>query len=141
MRVLLVLLCGLIGEAFAFAKPAQSVPVVPNFSTGSMTSHTETSSKVTETIVSESYGTGWQYSVSGTNIEPVNGASLTPGTTTVNGWSALDVNNKPSWKITNPGGAFQLVETYSGPGLSSVTTIQRVTEIEQITDTISTFSQ
>ena len=141
MRVLLLLLCGLIGEAFAFAKPAQSAPVVPNFSTGSMTSHTETRSNVTETIVSESYGTGWQYSVSGTNIEPVNGASLTPGTTAVNGWSALDVNNKPSWKITNPGGAFQLVETYSGPGLSNVTTIQRVTEIEQITDTISTFSQ
>ncbi len=141
MRVLILLLCGLIGEAFAFAKPAQSVPVVPNFSTGSMTSHTETSSKVTETIVSESYGTGWQYSVSGTNIEPVGGASLTPGTTTVNGWSALDVTKKPSWKITNPGGAFQFVETYSGPGLSNVTTIQRVTEIEQITDTISTFSQ
>ena len=141
MRALLLLLCGLIGEAFAFAKPAQSVPVVPNFSTGSMTSHTETSSKVTETIVSESYGTGWQYSVSGTNIEPVGGASLTPSTTTVNGWSALDVKNKPSWKIANPGAAFQLVETYSGPGLSNVTTIQRVTEIEQITDTISTFSQ
>ena len=141
MRVLFLLLCGLIGEAFAFAQPAQSVPVVPNFSTGSMTSHTETNSKVTETIVSESYGTGWQYSVSGTNIEPVCGASLTPGTTTVNGWSALDVNNKPSWKITNPGGAFQFVETYSGPGLSNVTTIQRIQEVQQITDTISTFSQ
>ena len=141
MHVLILLLCGLIGEVFAFAKPAQSAPVVPNFSTGSMTSHTETKSNVTETIVSESYGTGWQYSVSGTNIEPVNGASLTPGTTTVNGWSALEVNKKPSWKITNPGGAFQFVETYSGPGLSNVTTIQRVTEIEQITDTISTFSQ
>jgi len=141
MRVLLLLLCGLIGEAFAFAKPVRAAPVIPNFQTGSMTSHTETTSKVTETIVSESYGTGWQYSVSGTNIEPVNGASLTPGTTTVNGWSALDVNNKPSWKVTNPGGAFQFVETYSGPGLSNVTTIQRVTEIEQITDTISTFSQ
>ena len=141
MRVLFLLLCGLISEAFAFAKPAQSVPVVPNFSTGSMTSHTETRSKVQETIVSESYGTGWQYSVSGTNIEPVNGASLTPNTTTVNGWSALDVNKKPSWKITNPGGAFQFVETYSGPGLSNLTRIERLTEIEQITDTISTFSQ
>jgi len=141
MRLLLLLLCGLIGETLALTKPAQSVPVVPNFQTGSMTSHTETTSKVTETIVSESYNTGWQYSVSGTNIEPAGGANLTPGTTTVNEWSALDVNNKPSWQITNPGGAFQFVETYSGPGLSNVTTIQRVTEIEQITDTISTFSQ
>ena len=141
MRALLLLLCALIGEAFAFAKPARSVPVVPNFSTGSMTSHTETSSKVTETIVSEAYSTGWEYSVSGTNIGPVNGASLSPGTTTVNEWSALDVNNKPSWEIITPGAAMQFAETYKGPGLSSVTTIQRVTEINQITDTISTFSQ
>ena len=141
MRPLLLLLCGLIGEALVFAEPAQSAPIVPNFTTGSMTSHTETTSKVTETIVSESYGTGWEYSVSGTNIEPVDGASLTPGTTTVNGWSALNVDNKPSWNIADPGAAFQFVETYSGPGLSNTTTIQRVTEIDQITDTISTFSQ
>ena len=87
MRFLLLLLL--------FAPAAKAVPVVPNFSTGSMTTHTETTSNVTETIVSESYETGWQYSVSGTNIGPANGASLTPSTTTVNGWSALDVNNKP----------------------------------------------
>ena len=62
-------------------------------------------------------------------------------TTTVNGWSALERQQQAKLEITNPGGAFQLVETYSGPGLSNVTTIQRVTEIEQITDTISTFSQ
>ena len=47
---------------------ALAVPVVPNFSQGSMTSHTETSSKVTETINSIDYATGWQYSVSGTNV-------------------------------------------------------------------------
>ncbi len=141
MRVLLLLLCGLAGEAFAFAKPAQSAPVIPNFQTGSMTSHTETTSKVTETIVSETYSTGWEYSVSGTNIGPVNGASLTPGTTTVNEWSALDVNNKPSWEIITPGAAMQFAETYKGPGLSNITTVQKVTEINQITDTISTFSQ
>jgi len=141
MRFLLLLLFSLVGDILLFAKPAVAVPVVPNFSTGSMTTHTETTSNVTETIVSESYETGWQYSVSGTNIEPVNGASLTPGTTTINGWSALDASNKPNWSIADPGQSFQFVETYSGPGLSNVTTIQRVTEINQITDTISTFSQ
>ena len=141
MRFLLLLLFSLVGDILLFAKPAVAVPVVPNFSTGSMTTHTETTSNVTETIVSESYETGWQYSVSGTNIEPVNGASLTPGTTTINGWSALDANNKPNWSIVDPGGAFQFVETYSGPGLSNVTTVQKLTEIKQITDTISTFSQ
>ena len=48
--------------------PAMAVPVVPNFSQGSMTSHTETTSKVTETINSIDYNTGWQYSVTGTNV-------------------------------------------------------------------------
>ena len=43
---------------------ALAVPVVPNFTQGSMTSHTETTSKVTETINSIDYATGWQYSVS-----------------------------------------------------------------------------
>lgn len=141
MRFLLLLLFSLVGDILLFAKPAVAVPVVPNFSTGSMTTHTETTSNVTETIVSEEYNTGWQYSVNGTNIEPVNGDSLTPGTTTVNGWSALNIENKPDWQIVNPGQSFQFVETYSAPGLSTLTTVQRVTEINQITDTISTFSQ
>ena len=36
---------------------AQAVPVVPNFTQGSMTSHTETTSTVTETINSIDYNT------------------------------------------------------------------------------------
>jgi len=54
--------------AGAIHAPALAVPVVPNFSQGSMTSHTETTSKVTETINSIDYNTGWQYSVTGTNV-------------------------------------------------------------------------
>ena len=46
-----------------------------------MTSHTETTSKQTETINSIDYATGWQYSVSGTNVSN-NGAALLPPTTT-----------------------------------------------------------
>ena len=42
-----------------FASPVNAVPVVPNFQSGSMTSHTETTSKVTETINSIDYQTGW----------------------------------------------------------------------------------
>jgi hypothetical protein len=53
---------------------ALAVPVVPNFTQGSMTSHTETTSKVTETINSIDYATGWQYSVSGTNV--TNGGTI-----------------------------------------------------------------
>jgi hypothetical protein len=52
------------------APAAHAVPVVPNFASGTMTSHTETTSKVTETIVSENYSTGFEYSASGVNITP-----------------------------------------------------------------------
>jgi hypothetical protein len=132
MRALLLLLL--------LAPTANAVPVVPNFSSGSMTSHTETKSKVTETIVSEDYATGWQYSVSGQNVQH-SGSSMTPGTTTVDSWKALKTGQKPNWTLVTPGAAFQFVETYSGPGLSNVTTVQRTTEVESITDTVSVFSQ
>ena len=129
--------------------PSYAVPVVPNFTQGSMTSHTETTSKVVETINSIDYNTGWQYSVTGTNVQH-SGSSMSPSaidTTnqTINGvtskWAGLDVKNKPNWTITNPGGAFQFTETYSGPGLSNQTIIQRETTIESITDTTSVFQQ
>tara|TARA_R110001592_G_scaffold6276_5_gene33767 strand:+ start:422 stop:820 length:399 start_codon:yes stop_codon:yes gene_type:complete len=132
MRALLLLLL--------LAPTAHAVPVVPNFSSGSMTSHTETTSKVTELIVSEDYATGWQYSVSGQNVQH-SGSSMTPGTTTVDSWTGLNTGAKPNWTISTPGAAFQFVETYSGPGLSNKTTVQRTTEIESVTDTVSVFSQ
>ena len=43
-----------------FIPEAGAVPVIPNFTQGGMTSHTETTSKVTETINSMDYQTGWQ---------------------------------------------------------------------------------
>ena len=46
----------------------KAVPVVPNFQQGSMTSHTETESTVTETINSIDYRTGWEYSVTGVAV-------------------------------------------------------------------------
>ncbi len=125
---------------FLLAPVAHAVPVVPNFSSGSMTSHTETKSKVTETIVSEDYATGWQYSVSGQNVQH-SGSSMTPGTTTVDSWTGLNTGAKPNWTISTPGAVFQFVETYSGPGLSNITTVQRTTEVESVTDTVSVFSQ
>ena len=50
----------ILGVIHSLAQPAKSVPVVPNFTQGSMTSHTETTSKQTETINSIDYATGWQ---------------------------------------------------------------------------------
>lgn len=141
-RVIALLWLSLLGSS------ANAVPVVPNFTQGSMTSHTETTSKVTETINSMDYATGWQYSVTGTGIQH-DGSSITPGTTsstnTIDGvtstWTGLDLNNKPNWTQTTPGAAFQMTETYLGPGLQNQTIIQRVTEVTSVTDTTSIFSQ
>ena len=66
-----------VGTVLASAVPVLAVPVVPNFQQGSMTSHTETESTVTETINSIDYRTGWEYSVTGTGIDN-NGAALNP---------------------------------------------------------------
>ena len=126
--------------------PAQAVPVVPNFTQGSMTSHTETTQKITETINSMDYNTGYQYSATGSGIEPVNG-TLSPerGSTNVsiNGVTSswTGVTNTPQFVQTNPGSAFQFTETYSGPGLSNHTIIQRETDVTSITDTTSIFQQ
>ncbi len=126
-----------------------AVPVVPNFTQGSMTSHTETTSTVTETINSMDYNTGYQYVVTGTNIEHSGNSISPPGvnttTNTNNGvtstWTGLNLNNKPDFSIVTPGAAFQFTESYSGPGLSNQTIIQRTTTIQSVTDTTSTFTQ
>ena len=129
----------------AILVPAQAVPVVPNFTQGSMTSHTETTSKVTETINSMDYNTGYQYSVTGSGISA--SGSLSPGTGTNNvtidgvtsSWTGI--NSRPTFTQTTPGAAFQFTETYQGPGLSQQTIIQRVTEVTSVTDTTSIFQQ
>tara|TARA_B100000003_G_scaffold153094_1_gene138395 strand:+ start:3192 stop:3629 length:438 start_codon:yes stop_codon:yes gene_type:complete len=124
---------------------ASAVPVVPNFTQGSMTSHTETTQKITETISSMDYNTGYQYSVTGSGISA--SGSLSPSTSqssanlegVTSKWTGL--SSKPSFEQTTPGAAFQYTETYQGPGLSNHTIIQRTTEIESVTDTTSIFSQ
>ena len=141
MRRLLALL-------LLLASHAGAVPVVPNFQTGNMTSHTETTSKVTETINSIDYQTGWQYTVTGNNIQ-VDSNSLVPpastSTNTINGvtstWASLDANNMPNFSIKNPDQPFQFTSTLSQPGMKRQTIIQRVTDITSVTDTPSTFSQ
>ena len=135
-------------SALANVQTAMSVPVVPNFTQGSMTSNTETTSTVTETINSMSYDTGYQYVITGTNIQHDGNTISSPSTTgnsnTLNGvtstWTGLDLNNKPNFTLTTPGEAFQFTESYSGPGLSNHTIIQRTTTIQSVTNTTSTFS-
>jgi hypothetical protein len=124
---------------------ALAVPVVPNFTQGSMSSHTETTQTITETINSMDYSTGYQYSATGSGVSA--SGNLSPGTGATNitidgvtsSWTG--VTSKPQFTQTIPGESFQFTETYSGPGLQNHTILQRVTEVTSVTDTTSIFSQ
>ena len=154
-RIGLLLVC-----FFGLPLRTLAVPVVPNFQQGSMTSHTETESTITETINSIDMRTGWEYSVTGVGIDnndqPLNPA-VTTSTVTVNpsvgsgeatvtgsvtsSFDNLDFSQQNNFTITNPGGAFQFTQSYQGPGVTNQTLIQRVTTIKSVTDTTSTFTQ
>ena len=156
MKRLITIVVLLLGSAGA----ARAVPVVPNFQQGSMTSHTETESTVTETINSIDYRTGWEYSVTGVGIDN-NGEALNPPTSTstvtispsvgtgegaltgsvTSSFDALDMSATNNFTIHEPGGAFQFSQSYQGPGMTNQTLIQRVTTIKSVTDTTSTFTQ
>ena len=145
-----------------YGTAARAVPVVPNFTQGSMTTHTETSSTVPETINSIDYRTGWEYSVTGVGIEnngqPINpdvnssSVTITPSTGSsgatdgatgvlTSSFDSLDMDTAGSYTIANDGGAFQFTQSYQGPGMTNQTIIQRTTVIESVTDTTSVFTQ
>ena len=155
MRQVVVLLLLSFGGA-----AANAVPVVPNFQQGSMTSHSETESTVTETINSIDYRTGWEYSVTGVGVSN-NGEALNPNVNTstvtispsvgtgdgaitgavTSSHDALDFSSQSQFTQTTPGAAFQFTQSYQGPGITNQTLIQRVTEIQSVTDTTSVFTQ
>ena len=97
------------------------------------------------------YNTGWQYVVTGTNVEasgnltPTGADSITNTQVTLDGvtstWNGLNLQDRPGFTINTPGAAFQFTESYQGPGLSNHTIIQRTTTIQSVTDTTSTFTQ
>ena len=105
------------------ASPA-AASVVPSFTTGTVTSRTESIQTVTENIIQTDLQTGFTYTVTGTNIHipssPQLGATYTQ---------------------LNPGAKFQFSETYFGPGVSRVTEIERTTTTTSVTDSLSVFTQ
>jgi alcohol dehydrogenase YqhD (iron-dependent ADH family) len=112
--------------------------VIPNFKTGTLTSHQETTSLVSETIISEEFNTGFEYTATGTNVKTddfINPVSET----TINGWTSL--GERPKWSVIDPAKTFQFTETYRAPGLRNRTTVQRTTEITSVVDTVSSFSE
>ena len=116
---------------------------------GKMTTRTETTQETTELIRSVDYNTGWSYAVSGTGVEPSGGdvsvrsqsSSFRIDSDTNAGWTQLDMNSKPSWRQTNPGASFTFVESYTGPGVSNVTSIDRKVTTRSVTDTTSIFQR
>ena len=92
---------------FSTIPSVYAVPVVPNFTQGSMTSNTTTTTTVTETINSMDYNTGWQYSVTGTNVKadgplvPTGSGSTTSTNVTLDGvtsqWNGLNLENRPQY--------------------------------------------
>ena len=160
MKTRIALYATAVVSASVVAAPALAVPVVPNFQQGSMTSHTETESTVTETINSIDYRTGWEYSVTGVGVDN-NGAPLNPpvntstvtlsptvGTgeaavtgTVTSSFDAIDFSAQNNFTIHEPGAAFQFTQSYQGPGMTNQTIIQRLTTVKSVTDTTSTFTQ
>ena len=63
--VLGLLVCG----CSSLGTVANAVPVVPNFTQGSMQTSTNSTSTETETINSIDYRTGWEYTVTGVGVE------------------------------------------------------------------------
>ena len=120
----------------SYGTAARAVPVVPNFTQGSMTTHTETTSTVTETINSIDYRTGWEYSVTGVGIDnngqPINpdvnssSVSITPsmgtsgasdGATGVltSSFDSLDMDTAGSYTIAEDGEHFNFPRAIKEP--------------------------
>ena len=99
-----------------------AVPVVPNFTQGSMSSHTETTQTVTETINSMDYSTGYQYSATGSGVTA--SGNLSPGTGATNitidgvtsSWTG--VTSKPQFTQTTPGVSVSVHRNLLWPGSS-----------------------
>lgn len=104
--------------------PAQAASVVPNFTSGTVTSETTSRTEVTEIMNIVEYSNSTSYTVSGTNINipsnPVVGANYTQ---------------------VVPGQAFQFSETMMTPGIARETYIERTTIIDSTTNSISVFTQ
>ena len=121
--------------------------IVPNFTTGTMSSTTNTQTTITESITSKDYKTGYEYTVTGVGISA--DGDISPDAVNVTGtvggqsytWKGADMTTKPDWTLTDPtsGDAFQFTESYSAPGLQNVTTINRTIETESVVTSTSVF--
>ena len=108
----------------ALATPVHANTVVPNFTRGTINATTESTTRIVEAIRQVEYTTGESYTVTGTNIN-------IPG----------NPQKGANYSIMTPGAPFQFSETYLGPGVAKETWIDRTTETESTTTSISVFTQ
>ena len=113
-----------LGAVILLGGSAQAASVVPQFTRGTVTSDTTSTTRVVETIHQIEYTTGTSYTVTGTNIN-------IPGNPTPTA----------NYTIIDQGAPFQFSETLLGPGKASETWIERTTEITARTNSISVFTQ
>ena len=129
--------------------PCYSQPIIPNFQQGVLTQRSETKSTTVEDIKSFDIRNGYQLTIGGENVQSSTGNVAPTGwtklDTTVQGvgttYVSPNLDNKPDFSIVNEGQSFQYYETLETPGITNYTHIQRTTQIENVTDTVSTFSQ
>ena len=106
------------------SSPVQAASVVPNFTTGTVTSETTSRTEITEIINVVEYSNATSYTVTGTNINIP--GTPTPGT---------------NYTQVTPGAPFQFSETLMTPGISKETSITRTTIQDSFTTTLSVFTQ
>ena len=132
-----------------FSAPVYANSVIPNFNQGVLTQRSETKSTVVEDIKSFDINNGYQLTVGGENVKSSTGNVAPEGwtklNTTIQGtgttYVSPNLDNKPTFSIVNEGESFQYYETLEAPGITNYTRIIRTTQIENVTDTTSTFSQ
>ena len=132
-----------------FSVPVYAQSVIPNFNQGVLTQRSETKSTTVEDIKSFDIRNGYQLTIGGENVKSSTGNVAPTGwtklDTTVQGvgttYVSPNLDNKPDFSIVNEGQSFQYFETLETPGITNYTHIQRTTQIENVTDTLSTFSQ
>ena len=131
-----------------------AVPVVPNFTSGTITSDTNTKTTIVETIRSQEYSNGYTYSVSGMNVQandsnlpvpsvpiavPANGSASQATPTCTQNTGSLCYGT--GYSVINQGQPFQLTETYMGPGIFRETQVDRVTTQDSSVKSMSVFVQ
>ena len=129
--------------------PVYAQSVIPNFNQGVLTQRSETKSTVVEDIKSFDINNGYQLTVGGENVKSSTGNVAPEGWTKVNTaiqgtgttYVSPNLDNKPTFSIVNEGESFQYYETLEAPGITNYTHIIRTTQVENVTDTTSTFSQ